>query len=406
MGKILINSFVHANVQEDSCLFYNTLNGKYVIIKNPLFSHAVAQLMESTENNYLLPATALSDEDIHSLTEAWIGTLIEDNHTPFQFFPRTYIDGYTASIFPEGIESVLSDEESEIKKEKKKTEYLSLMGKNILTYLTVINIHYSSLSAPQYIPYQCAHKQYLYPQVGISCAINLEKTKEFIIEWKYINRVNLIVGDINENDIKIINEFILYLKDMDIPVNLYGEICHKDILSSILSNHSYYWITGIDSNLNINISKQDNLTLLGLICEENDFEFVEALCEENNIFACATSCNEQFCVESSGYNQEEITQEIISEARIRTNSTLNTNLFGTLWIYPDDKVYSCPNDKELGYIDRNTLKEVLYKEFTVSKSWFKIRKEYISCKNCLFNCLCPPITNYELCLKKKLCNLK
>lgn len=38
--------------------------------------------MESNENNYLLHAKELSDEDIHCITEALIGTLIVDEHIP------------------------------------------------------------------------------------------------------------------------------------------------------------------------------------------------------------------------------------------------------------------------------------------------------------------------------------
>ena len=72
----------------------------------------------------------------------------------------------------------------------------------------------------------------------------------------------------------------------------------------------------------------------------------------------------------------------------------------------DYKVYSCPNDKALGTIVKDTVREILYKEFTVSKSWFKVRLEHESCRHCIYNTLCPPITNYELFLGKTLCNWK
>lgn len=404
MKQILINSFVHANTQDDIVLFYNTLNGKYVVIENRTFSQAVKQLMESNEDNYLLPATDLSDEDIHCLTDALIGTLIENEHIPVQFIPRTFLDGYAVSVFSEGLSAIISEEDSASQKEQKEIEYLSLMGKNVMTYLSVVNIHYSSFSNEKYSAYQDAHKQYLYPQIGPSSLMDLEKVRGFIKEWKYIKRVNLIIGDIHEKDVNIINEFVQYLKKKNVQVNLYGCLCYSSIISSLLCDNLYCWVTNVDHGLNLEAFRQKGLTLLGLICGENDFEFVETLCGEANIFACNNSHNEQFCFESSGYELEEIMQEIISESSIRTNMTLNFNLFGTLWIYSDNKVYSCPNDNELGDIKQNTLKEILYKEFTVSKSWFKIRQEYTFCQDCIFNGLCPPITNFELCLKKTLCN--
>ena len=397
--KILINCFVHINVQGNISLFYNTLNGCSVKIENQFFADSVKSSLSSDEGDYLFSLTTITSEDIKLLISTQMGTLIDSEKHPIQFIPKTLIDGLTTSLFSKKFGEIVKYDSNLAKKE---SEYLSLMGRGILSYLSILNIHYSSLTDKNYSLFQHAHKQYLYPQVGDTVRINLETVKTFIQNCQYLKRINLIVGDINETDVSEINEFARFLKEM----NIHGCICYENILMKLTSDYMYCWVTSLDEHVRNGKAAKNGYTMLGLICSEDDLSVLEGLCGENNIFACNTLQNEDFCAEVSGYELNEITQEIISEAQIRTNTTLNFNLFGSLWIYPDYKVYSCPNDKALGTIVKDTVREILYKEFTVSKSWFKVRLEHESCRHCIYNTLCPPITNYELFLGKTLCNWK
>ena len=401
--KILINCFVHINVQGNISLFYNTLNGCSVKIENQFFADSVKSSLSSDEGDYLFSLTTITSEDIKLLISTQMGTLIDSEKHPIQFMPKTLIDGLTTSLFSKKFGEIVKYDSNLAKKE---SEYLSLMGRGILSYLSILNIHYSSLTDKNYSLFQHAHKQYLYPQVGDTVRINLETVKTFIQNCQYLKRINLIVGDINETEISEINEFARFLKEMNILVHIYGCICYEYILMKLTSDYMYCWVTSLDEHVRNGKAAKNGYTMLGLICSEDDLSVLEVLCGENNIFACNTLQNEDFCAEVSGYELNEITQEIISEAQIRTNTTLNLNLFGSLWIYPDYKVYSCPNDKALGTIVKDTVREILYKEFTVSKSWFKVRLEHESCRHCIYNTLCPPITNYELFLGKTLCNWK
>lgn len=406
MDQILINSFVHINVCEKETLFYNTLNGVFVKLDNPAFANTVKLLLDSTRDNYLLSTEFLNRKEIDSLINDGIGTLIERGNKPIQFIPRSFVDGYPISLYSSGLRDFLLENQTIGQKEKAEIEYLSLMGKNIFSYLEILNIHYSSLIDKKFSLFQHVHRQYLYPQIGTSVKMNIDTLKTFIQDWRHIRRINIVIGDINETDVSEINEFARFLKEMNIQVHIYGCICYENILMKLTSDYMYCWVTSLDEHVRNGKAAKNGYTMLGLICSENDLSVLEGLCGENNIFACNTLQNEDFCAEVSGYELNEITQEIISEAQIRTNTTLNFNLFGSLWIYPDYKVYSCPNDKALGTIVKDTVREILYKEFTVSKSWFKVRLEHESCRHCIYNTLCPPITNYELFLGKTLCNWK
>lgn len=401
--KILINCFVHINIQSDVCLFYNTLNGCLVRIVNLCFANIVKSSISSEEDNYLFSLADLSSKDVQLLIDSQMGALIDSGKHPIQFMPKTNIDSLSTFLFSKRFDEIVKFDSNLAKKEM---EYNSLMGRGVLSYLSILNIHYSSLTDEKYSLYQHVYKQYLYPQVSIASMINLEKIKRFIQDWRYIKRINLIVGDINEKDVVEINNFIHFLKEKHVQIHIYGCIGNENILMKLTSDYLYCWVTSLDDNVCKENAVKNGYTLLGLICSEDDFSMIEELCGEDNIFACNTLQNEKFCTETSGYELNEITQEIISQTQIRTNTNLNLNLFGSLWIYPDNKVYSCPNDKALGTIEKNTVRDVLYKEFTVSKSWFKIRAEYEPCKHCIYNALCPPLTNYELFLGKTLCDQK
>ena len=46
------------------------------------------------------------------------------------------------------------------------------------------------------------------------------------------------------------------------------------------------------------------------------------------------------------------------------------------------------------------------KEIHESKNWFRTRSKVKPCKSCIYNALCPPISNYEYYLKEyNLCNI-
>jgi len=48
----------------------------------------------------------------------------------------------------------------------------------------------------------------------------------------------------------------------------------------------------------------------------------------------------------------------------------------------------------------NTLKEIVLYELSQTNSWKLTRDKIDPCKNCLFQQLCPPISNYELFFEK------
>ena len=92
---------------------------------------------------------------------------------------------------------------------------------------------------------------------------------------------------------------------------------------------------------------------------------------------------------------------------IHQNTVLNSNFFGKIIVMPNGDVLPNINSKPIGNIQENSMENIIYSEMTSKKSyWKKIRNNKI-CKDCLFQFLCPPLSNYEICLaNRNLCNVK
>ncbi len=76
------------------------------------------------------------------------------------------------------------------------------------------------------------------------------------------------------------------------------------------------------------------------------------------------------------------------------------NDYGKLTIMADGKIYANLNDPVLGNASKNSLEEVVLKEIKQGKSWKRLRTRVMPCRHCVFQHVCPPISNYELVLKK------
>jgi len=86
---------------------------------------------------------------------------------------------------------------------------------------------------------------------------------------------------------------------------------------------------------------------------------------------------------------------------------MNPLNFGKLSVKSTGDIYANLNDKLLGNIMENNIYEIVYKEMKSGNSWFKSKAKVSPCKNCIYDFLCSPISNYEYALKRNnLCTIK
>ena len=82
--------------------------------------------------------------------------------------------------------------------------------------------------------------------------------------------------------------------------------------------------------------------------------------------------------------------------------------FGALTFLPNGNCYTNINSKPIGNIYKKSIYKLIhYCLIQRDKDWLLTRNKVEPCKNCLFNALCPPISNYERVIKQyNLCTIK
>jgi pseudo-rSAM protein len=86
--------------------------------------------------------------------------------------------------------------------------------------------------------------------------------------------------------------------------------------------------------------------------------------------------------------------------QIFSRLTINEKDFGKLTVFPDGSVYANPNDPALGKINGDTASNIILKELLEGRSWRRTRSGVTPCRKCLYHFLCPPISGYELLMKR------
>ncbi|MEI7661260.1 MAG: TIGR04150 pseudo-rSAM protein [Bacteroidota bacterium] len=110
--------------------------------------------------------------------------------------------------------------------------------------------------------------------------------------------------------------------------------------------------------------------------------------------------NIQFFREQVYISEDEIKGSKPTQNQVFSRMVMNENDFGKLVILPDGSVYANLNNASLGNAADHTLEDLVSEELNHGSSWKRTRPSVEPCKNCLYQFLCPPISNYELFSRK------
>lgn len=211
----------------------------------------------------------------------------------------------------------------------------------------------------------------------------------------------------------------------------YGE---KYIINKCVININYVYIDKVKLlpkvllnkealNIYINLTDPDKIFFMEDEIEYTSFACFHFLIENSKQYNLAKSLiykhNITKYIFTLNYNGENLSffqkyvylskKDILSQPHskqdIFTNTTLNKMSFGKLSIFPNGQLYSDIHDKSLGNLKQSTIEELIYKEMTQRNIWLNTRNQK-PCKNCIFQYLCPPPSQYERMLKRlNLCNV-
>lgn len=388
---LTIHPYTYSYKTEDGILFYNSLTLKPVVNKDKQCVDFFKDLKSAENNNIfeieLTPRNRVS-EFLYILRDEFFIDLLpitEENILPLQMLRKTKI-------------------QNEIKE-----SYLGEVGEDIYDNIYKLHIHYNGSSAIlnshcdafKQFPFVTNHKSVL----DIKALLKQLSTHAL----NNLNEVNLI-GAIDNNTVPLVKYFIA----KDIEVNLiydYNSFDNKINYNKLKANHI---ISIHDYSDRYNYKKLlsiKNVEIRFIISSHEQLEKANALIKQlglNNYSfqPFLTKSNITFFRQHVCLDENEISELNPTINDIITKERLNPNSFGNLYILPDGQTYSNPNDEPLGSINEDDLSLLLLKEFRQIKNWQKVRINLKSCKKCLYQAICPPITNYEMTgLIDNICNI-
>lgn len=402
-----IYPYIYKTRKGDKILLYNTQNGLHLQSENPIFLNLIDEVEKKTNLGVTyLCAEYLKDTDCYRLIQQAISLKIAG--------VKRITDEAKKPIVLVPILNLLSDIE------KMEGDNTSLIGYKLLTYLTEINIYINNECNQGCLYCKSYHKQSKFCTSDEKQSIlGPDIIKSLLEQAKYtsLSRINILGGNIF-----LYSDWIKLrqvLKKYDCEFHFW--IHYKNL------GDEKNTLTGINSNDKLDILINfplDEEVLSNLICQHNNdhtlfhfivenemhYNLINTLTDKyelknSKIVPHFTGENYMFFQNNIFIEEEDIFSEHIIQRQIFCNQKLNSNNFGILNIMPNGDVKSNINEGVLGNIYNDLLSKIIYEELTKNTAWRKIRNDK-PCNNCLYQFLCPPISNYELAIgKPNLCHI-
>lgn len=395
-------------VKGNKLLLYSTQNALYLQSENQIFLKLIDQVNEKKN----LGVTYLSDE---YLNDKDCFSLIEDSIKK----KIAGVQEITAEIKKPVIFVPVLNLQLDV--DKMIANNLPFIGDRLKTYLNTINIYINSecdLDCPSCTSYQkqykcCSKDEKQHKLEPSDIELILEQT-----QYSSVSKINILGGNIllYPDWIKLKQVLGKYDYEFHFWIHYKNLAKEESALSGFIENDKIDVIVNFPleeqvlSKLISQHKNQNNLTFHFFVENESHYEFVKCLEDkyELNHFKIVpffTGDNYTFFKENVFIDKEDILNEPIMLRKIFCNQKLNSNDFGILNILPNGNINANMNTGILGNIKNDLLSKIIYEELTRNTAWRKIRNDK-PCNDCLYQFLCPPISNYELALgKTNLCHL-
>ena len=401
--------FVHVN-SKDKVLFYNTLNGKFLVTNKTVVKDLFYKLINNQNKVLVLEPNLLSNpvisEFLSEIVTLNMGNIIE--YSPTKKLPIQLINELKIQKEIEFLDR--RDERS--------------VGEDILNYLNEVVIYLNSDCSLSCKSCAYSHKQVTSCKTGSAKKeIDLNLFKRFIsvLDSIPIETLHISGGDIFKyNNLKNLFPLLrerafsaIFHVNAQNFVNNYEQVKSSDFENNILNVYINNY-NNLDFNNLFNILNNNfqNFQVTFLVESEEQINIVENVSRSLDqskieVKAIYNEHNIKFFEENVFINEELLFEENHNLHSITQKQGLNPNFFGSLILDNDGEMYSNSGCKSLGNLNSTSIQEAIYKELKNNERWRLLRQKVEPCSNCYYNLLCPSISNYEIEIGKfDLCNIK
>lgn len=408
---VMKESVYFSDVIDNKTLLYDTATGHKIYFENKtdidiccfLYNESNNGVIDISRNQHCLNHPTLS----RLITEGFADyETIKNNQTkPFIFLPFLSLnddldktgDGYD--------------------------EILSLVRSNAGIYLKSISLQLSdacTIGCQNCLNIHCQTGKCASNQIPTFVTIEQVKMIKKSLSTTQVQNINLFGGDLSQ--FLVLKEAIMhFLQDSTYQITVTLQLTHSNIelfrkISNMSERVNFEFVilpNNYNKDLKMMIYKMrdfSNLSFLFYLSSNKEYEFLEYLNINNynikySIFPIGVKDEiSPFLDNCLCYSEEDIFSRIFSMREIFRNQKLNANFFGHFIIYANGSIRANPNTSIIGNIFKDDIRDIIYKELVVSKTWRMTRKGY-KCSKCLLQDLCPPVSNYELVFDRLFCSL-
>jgi uncharacterized protein len=410
-----IETYVHIAIKSNSSLLYNSLTGKTLEYskEKKILNLLMRMLSLKNQQVVLLKKSQLENpvisQFVSDVKKHFMGDIIAASYSkgkPIQMMPKVIIKRDVNFL--------------------KKNNYTTV-GENALAYLTEIFLYISNKCSQKCNICNSAYKQFTF------CTLNKKNNKHLDIKkikilfaqlkGSSLAHLNILGGDIFTHP--SFEELIDIVEGNPADITFYVHYLNLTSEKSDLTNRlkllrkqslllTIYVTFPLDEKklkavLDAVKAVEIKYQFMFVVQNENEFLEAESIILSLNIDYVDyrpfyNGRNLDFFRENVFWDKDEVISCKPTLKQIYQNSFINTLNFGRLSIFSNGAIHTNANTSRLGILGENSIYDVLSKELCYGKSWRRVRKNVAPCKQCSFQALCPPLTNYSYAIgKNNLC---
>lgn len=405
---LYIEPYVYINVVKNDSILYNTITKKILLYEN---NSTIAKLLNPINfNNYLIE---ISEDDLIDIKEfifdirnLFFGDLIKKGSK----LEKTSTKAPIIKIPPKSL-----SEDIENYKNLNKLSEISFYLNNKTCFENLEDVSILKNIHKQF--HFSLAEETLYKEIEID---NITKILSQVKKMP-LKKINIISGNIFKYDkikdlIENLKEYSFDIKYYLYYYNLYCNI--KDIELFKDSEMSIGITFPIKKKyLKILLDKLNNenfnYKLSFVITDRKDFEIADDLIKHFKItryefkpYYLSKNKSYTFFRENVFPSKKNLLNSQLTLMQLNLKKHVNRNFLGKFSILPNGDFFSNINHKSLGNVLNNSIENMIEMELLVRKNWKLTKSNLKPCANCIFNILCPNISNYEFIIgKNNLCTI-
>lgn len=410
---LYLHPYVHLNIKKAHALIYNTINGKVHEYSGNTEVLKILKRLDIKKNLYVIK---LKEDDLTIAIKKFINEI--RNTYSGDFIDSSYSDGKPIQLKP------IPDLNKKINESTYRYKISILKNDEIEEYLKVINIYINNECTQSCSLCKSAYKQFLYCTARGSQRgeLSIFDIRRLLEGWNSCYKLNILGGNIFKhsklmelteflNDLQYKKGYLLnYLnfeekrdwlkllgKDKTNALHIFIHFpLKKHIILKLINTLQKY---SLIIRFHFVLEKGDDMTVIEKLITDYDLKDVE-------FHPYYNGKNLNFFKNNIFITKESLIETKPTLRNIFANRIINILNFRHLTVMSDKYIYANLNHSSLGQLGKDNIFDIFQKELLKGKSWARVRKNVSPCKGCVYNALCPPISNYEYTIGRyNLCNI-